>query len=399
MRVAVVTESFLPTVNGVTTSVLRVLDHLALRGHDAVVVAPAGRGPDRVAGFPVHRVPAARWREFPVGLPGPHLHAVLAGIAPDVVHVASPFVLGAGALAAAARLGLPTVAVFQTDVARYAARNGLAVGERLVWKVLRRIHEGADLTLAPSTATMRDLAAAGVPRVALWGRGVDAVRYHPNHRFDERVTAFRQRVAPGGEVVVGYVGRLAPEKEVHRLAALAGVQGIRLVVVGGGPAEAALRRRLRALDPVFTGPLHGDELARAYASLDVFVHTGTTETFGQTLQEAHASGLPVVAPAAGGPLDLVRHGEDGFLVDPRHDHSLRRAVRRLVREPELRARLGEAGRRAVVGRTWERVGDELLAHHASVVAARALAPATVPARPSPARAGSAGGPLARRRDS
>lgn len=377
MRVAVVTESFLPTVNGVTTSVLRVLDHLALRGHDALVVAPAGRGPDRYAGFPVHRVPAARYRQFPVGLPGPSVQAALAAFRPDVVHVASPFVLGAGALAAAGRLGVPSVAVFQTDVARYAARNGLGITEGLVWRLLRRIHEGADLTLAPSTATARDLAAAGIPRVARWGRGVDAARYHPNLRTDERVTAFRARVAPAGEVVVGYVGRLAPEKEVHRLTALARVPGVRLVVVGGGPAEAALRRRLRPLDPVFTGPLHGDDLARAYASLDVFVHTGTTETFGQTVQEAHAAGLPVVAPAAGGPLDLVRHGTDGLLFDPRHDHSLRRCVRELVRDPEARARLGEAGRRAVVGRTWERVGDELLAHLASVVPATATRAAPV----------------------
>jgi phosphatidylinositol alpha 1,6-mannosyltransferase len=98
------------------------------------------------------------------------------------------------------------------------------------------------------------------------------------------------------------------------------------------------------------------------------VHTGSTETFGQTVQEAHASGLPVVAPAAGGPLDLVRHGVDGFLFDPRHDHSLRRGVRALVESGELRARWGEAGRRAVVGRTWETLGDELLGHYRRAMA-------------------------------
>jgi phosphatidylinositol alpha 1,6-mannosyltransferase len=140
------------------------------------------------------------------------------------------------------------------------------------------------------------------------------------------------------------------------------------VVVGGGPSLPALRRRLRNLDPVFTGPLHGEQLADAYAALDVFVHTGSTETFGQTVQEAHASGLPVVAPAAGGPLDLVRHGVDGFLFDPRHDHSLRRSVRTLVSSDELRARFGEAGRRVVVGRTWETLGDELVEHYRRAMA-------------------------------
>lgn len=375
MRVVVVTESFLPTVNGVTTSVLRVLDHLAARGHEALIVAPAGRGHESYAGFPVHRVPSVAYRQFPVGLPNPQVASAIAAFGPDVVHVASPFLLGAQAISAAARLGIPSVAVFQTDVARYAAAAGLgATGASLAWRLVRRIHDQATLTLVPSSASRRDLEAAGVTRLATWGRGVDAVRYHPNRRHSPATAALRATLARPDEVVVGYVGRLAAEKEVDRLAALRAVDGLRLVVVGGGPSLPALRRRLRHLDPVFTGPLHGDDLATAYAALDVFVHTGTTETFGQTIQEAHASGVPVVAPAAGGPLDLVRHGVDGYLIDPRHDHSLRLAVRRLVGSPELRARFGEAGRRAVVGRTWERLGDELIEHYGT--ARRAAAAAT-----------------------
>ena len=379
MRVAIVTESFLPTVNGVTTSVLRVLDHLARRGHEALVIAPAGRGHDEYAGARVHRVPSVAYRQFPVGLPGPQVAGALAAFAPDVVHVASPFLLGAQAISAAARLGLPSVAVFQTDVARYAAASGLGpVTEAVAWKLVRRIHEQATVTLVPSTASLRDLERAGVRRLATWGRGVDAQRYHPNRRPGEGAARVRALAGAGpDDVLVGYVGRLAAEKQVERLAALRRADGVRLLVVGGGPSLPSLRRRLRHLDPVFTGPLHGDELADAYAALDVFVHTGTTETFGQTVQEAHAAGVPVVAPAAGGPLDLVRHGVDGFLFDPRHDHSLRRSVGALVGDSALRARFGEAGRRAVVGRTWETVGDALLDHYAD--ARRAVlggAPAT-----------------------
>jgi phosphatidylinositol alpha 1,6-mannosyltransferase len=366
MRVAIVTESFLPTVNGVTTSVLRVLDHLERRGHEALVVAPAGRGHESYAGARVHRVPSVAWRQFPVGLPGPQVAGAIATFAPDVVHVASPFLLGAQAISAAARLGLPSVAVFQTDVARYAATSGLGpVTEAMAWKLVRRIHDQATVTLVPSTASLRDLERAGVQRLATWGRGVDARRYHPNRRTGEGASLLRAAAGAGpDDVLVGYVGRLAAEKQVERLAALRRQDGVRLVVVGGGPSLPSLRRRLRHLDPLFTGPLHGDELADAYAALDVFVHTGTTETFGQTVQEAHAAGVPVVAPAAGGPLDLVRHGVDGYLFDPRHDHSLRRSIGTLVADGALRARFGEAGRRAVVGRTWESVGDDLLGHYA-----------------------------------
>lgn len=369
MRVAIVTESFLPTLNGVTTSVCRVLEHLALRGHEAMVIAPDGRGPSQFAGFPVHRMPSVAYRQFPVGIPGPQLAGLLAGFAPDVVHAASPFILGAQAVTAANRLGVPSVAVFQTDMAKYAGRNGLGKpATALAWRVIRRIHQGATLTLVPSTASWNDLERIGIERLARWGRGVDSTLYHPRRRQDEATRILRASFADDDQVVVGYVGRLAPEKELHRLSALRRIRGIRLVLIGDGPARHALERRLAHLDPVFLGALRGEELATAYAALDVFVHPGTTETFGQTLQEAQATGLPVVAAAAGGPLDLVRHGVDGFLADPRHDHSLRRAVLDLAQNPEERARFGEAGRRAVVGRTWTALGDELIGHFDRAIA-------------------------------
>ncbi|WP_235510878.1 glycosyltransferase family 4 protein [Curtobacterium sp. Leaf261] len=366
------TESFLPTLNGVTTSVLAVLDHLERRGHRAVVIAPATPGTadhrsrrelERYRGFDVHRVPAIAYRQFPVGLPHPVLDTILATSGADVLHAASPFLLGGRAVSAAARLGIPSVAVFQTDVAGFVRRNGFPGAAPLAWRVLARIHAGASLTLAPSTATATMLADAGVQRVARWGRGVDATLFDPARRASSAVRAIRRRIAPRGETIVGYVGRLAAEKEVERLAELGGIPGLRVVVAGGGPSRAALERRLRHLDVTFTGPLRGDALADVYAALDVFVHTGPAETFGQTLQEAHASGVPVIAPARGGPLDLVTPGVDGELFDPDDPQSLRRAVLAMHEDRVAAARRGAAGRRRVEDTTWERVGDELLAHH------------------------------------
>ncbi|KTR03396.1 glycosyltransferase family 4 protein [Curtobacterium luteum] len=370
--VAVVTESFLPTLNGVTTSVIAVLDHLRLRGHRAVVIAPDTPGiaqlrpkdhVERFNGYDVHRVPAVAYRQFPVALPHPVLDTILAASGADVLHAASPFLLGGRAITAAGRLGIPSVAVFQTDVVGFARRNGLTATVPLVRRILGRIHEGASLTLAPSSATAAMLAEDGVPRVARWGRGVDTALFHPGRRDAAHVRALRRRLAPGGETIVGYVGRLAPEKEVERLAELGGIPGIRVVVAGGGPSRPLLERRLRHLDVHFTGPLRGDVLADAYAALDVFVHTGPAETFGQTLQEAHATGLPVVAPASGGPVDLVAPGLDGDLYDPDEPQGLRRAVLRLHHDRALAARMGSAGRLRVEGTTWEAVGDQLLAHH------------------------------------
>ena len=396
MRVTIVTESFLPSVNGVTTSVCRVIEELRARGDDVVVIAPRSRDDavDHYLGAAVHRVASLPVRQFDVGLPTPEIERVLEVFSPDVVHVASPFVLGARGLAAARRLGLPTVAVFQTDMAAYVRQHtpgpaGTAAATT-TWRWIRRIHSWADLTLAPSSAALDGLRAHDVPRTALWGRGVDAALFNPAWRMDALARSLRRELAPGGERLVGYVGRLAPEKEVERLAELADVPGTRLVVVGDGPSRGAVGAALTEAvaasagrpnrSPVFLGSRHGDDLARAYACLDVFVHTGTAETFGQTLQEAGASGLPVVAPRAGGPIDLVTDGANGYLFDPAVRGSLRENVCRVLASPGHAEALGRRGHELVRDRSWASVVDRLVAHYGTAIRSRAAAVAVSPGR-------------------
>lgn len=364
MRVAVVAESFLPTVNGVTNSVCRVLEHLERHGHEGLVICP-GPAPESYAGAPVREVTAFSYRQFPVGLPTAHVTQALAEFEPDVVHVAAPFVLGAYGLTACERLDLPTVAVYQTDMAGFAARHGFKMASRGVWRWVRRVHEMADMTLAPSRAAAADLRAHQVPRVRLWGRGVDTELFAPARRDSASARALRERLAPDNEVLVGYIGRLFPEKRVERLVALAGLPGVRLVVGGDGPSRAGLERQLAeaGLHATFLGHLDGEALADAYAALDVFVHTGTEETFGQTLQEAMASRLPVVAPDVGGPRDIVQHGVTGYRYGGEDDGAMRRQVAVLVRDASLREKMGEAGRRAVLNRSWDAVCNQLLGHY------------------------------------
>jgi phosphatidylinositol alpha 1,6-mannosyltransferase len=195
---------------------------------------------------------------------------------------------------------------------------------------------------------------------------VDVGQFGPAARAEEL-----RRSWTGGredQVVVGYVGRLAAEKELWRLSQIADLPGVTLVVVGDGPERARLQRRLPAA--VFTGMLGGDELATAFASLDVFVHTGTAETFCQTVQEAQASGVAVMAPAMGGPLDLVDDGRTGVLFDPADPSALRRATTVLVADPMRRRRLARAALAEVRGRTWARVVDELTDIHYPAVMSR-----------------------------
>ncbi|WP_037604404.1 glycosyltransferase family 4 protein [Streptacidiphilus rugosus] len=367
MRVVLVTESFPPDINGVAHSVLRTAEHLVRRGHHPLVIAPAPATPPAGADpCPVVRVPAMPLPGYPqvrIALPSRKLEQLIAAHRPDVVHLASPFLLGARGMVAAERLGLPAVAVYQTDIAGYARayRAGSSLGEAAAWRRLRAVHCAADRTLAPSTPAAQDLTAHGIPRVHLWRRGVDSVRFHPRHRDQ----ALRRELAPGGEVLVGYVGRLAPEKRVDVLAQTLAVPGVRVVVIGDGPSEVSLRAALPGA--LFLGRRTGDELASLYASLDVFAHTGPMETFCQTIQEAMASGIPVVGPAVGGPLDLIGHHRTGLLVRPRDGDALARAVAELAADPERRARYGAAGRAEVESRTWQSVGDELIEHYGQVV--------------------------------
>ena len=367
MRVALITESFLPEVNGVVNSVLRVLDHLIDHGHQAQLLAPSAPGaPATYRGVPV--IPMAS-----IAFPGYEqvrlcttpqfsLERTLADFSPDVVHLASPINVGYRAALAARHLGIPSVAVYQTDVPGYASRYGIPALETYLWQRVKGVHQAATLTLAPSTASIRQLQRLGVSDLRLWGRGVDGVLFHPSKRSD----ALRSAWAPNGERVIGFLGRLAPEKQVGDLVAVAGLPDARLVIVGDGPERVALASRLA--DAIFAGQLRGETLAAAVASFDVFVTPGELETFGQTIQEAMASGLPVVAPASDGPIDLIDPSRTGWLYDPGDLVALRQHVADLVGDDAKRRAMGRVAREATEPRTWAGICAQLMGHYEEAIA-------------------------------
>lgn len=358
-----IAECFLPETNGVTNSVLRVVEHLERRNCEVLVIAP-GIGPDRYSDTPVERVPAVGlpvYRSLSVGLPTRRVRSILSAFRPDVVHLAAPFVLGAAGVRAARALGVPSVAIYQTDLAGFAARYGLGFATNATWSWLRWVHNQAELTLAPSTLAAWTLRSHGIDRVRMWGRGVDLERFHPMHRSHP----LRRQLSPRRQLIAGYMGRLAPEKQVHLLEPLSRRPDVRTVVVGDGPSATKLRAAMPRA--TFTGFKSGLDLSAHLASFDVFVHTGADETFCQSIQEALASGVPVLAPAAGGPLDLVRHGDNGFLYPPGAADLISQAVAHLVGDDHERRAMASRARSSVDGRSWTAVGDDLVRHYESVL--------------------------------
>lgn len=375
MRVAIVAESFLPNINGVTNSVLRVLEHLHREGHEAIVIAPGARnGQEEVSdylGFPIRRVPTVKVPmidSLPVGVPTTVVDSELREFQPDIIHLASPFVLGAAGAFSARQLRIPAVALYQTDVAGFATKYQLSALAFGVWEWLRTIHNSCQMTLAPSSLTIADLEHHHIKNVRHWGRGVDAVRFHPSKRSE----SLRKQWDPtGNKRIVGFVGRLAAEKGVHRLSALNDREDIQLVIVGDGPERPLLEAQLP--NAVFTGALGGEALAHAYASLDVFVHAGEFETFCQAIQEAQASGVPTIGPRAGGPVDLIEEGVNGYLLEvDTFIEDLPAAVDAIDS-----TNFGVNARASIENKTWEALCRQLMGYYEEVLESTRKVPLTI----------------------
>lgn len=372
MRIAIVTETFLPKMDGIVRMLTEFLDHLATRGHDAIVLTP-GAGDDRYGDFRVERFRGLRWGLYPgltVAGPSPRLLAVLRHWQPDIVHLAGPALLGAQAAVAARLLGLPAAAHYQTDLATYAGCHGLSALQPVAWHYLRAIHGLADRTYCPTPTVRRQLHEQGFRDLALCARGVDTVGFHPRNRS----AAFRARVLGGradpATPIAVYVGRLSPEKNLDALLATARARPeLPLLIVGDGPARPQLMAALAGHRAHFTGELRGAALAAAYASADLLVCTSLTETFCQVVQEAMASGLPTLGFRAGGVQDVVRHGETGTLCPVGDDAAWLAALDALTGDAALRHDHARRARAIAEGRGWAALFERLLGEYQEIAAA------------------------------
>ncbi len=370
MRIALVTENFLPKLDGVTRTLAMTLEHLQRHGHKAIVLGPegalrsyAGARVFGAPGFPIPFYPELRFL-----FPAPRLERHLARFRPDVVHVVDPMLLGAAGVAWGRRLGVPVLSTYHTNLADYCAYFHLSALIAPMWGYRRWLHNQCALTLCPSSSTATHLRSRGFARVGVWARGVDGDLFRP----ERRNPAWRQRITHDSATsIILYVGRLSYEKNLDDLVkAFAQLDDIpaQLVLVGDGPARGDLERSLQGRRVTFTGYLTGEALAEAYASADLFAFPSTTETFGQVVMEAMASGLPVVAYDAEGVRDSVRSGETGLLAPARDVTSLATGARALLAEPDRRQRMGLAAYEYAHRLAWPTVLDELIDAYQQVIA-------------------------------
>ena len=361
MKIALVTETFPPEVNGVAMTFGVIARELGQRGHAVVVYRPRRTDLPSTASpyfteVPMPGLPIPGYGLLRLGLPaGRSLRRRWNAERPDLVHVATEGPLGASAVAAARALGIPVTSSFHTNFHAYARHYGIGPVQRLALAWLRRVHNRTLRTFVPTEELAAELKALGFRDLGLLSRGIDIRHFRPARRSEE---LRREWGAEPDDPVVFHAGRLAPEKNYPLIfqtwAAMRQANPrLRCVLAGEGPLEARLRREHP--EAIFIGFLPREELARHYASADLYVHASLTETFGNVLTEAMACGLAVATFDYAAARQFVRHGENGLAVPCDRPEELVAAGRRLVTDGPLRARLRGAAATAVEAQSWEKV--------------------------------------------
>ncbi len=384
MKLSIVTETFPPEINGVSLTFGNLARRLAVRGHTVTVIRPnrpdlsAASASEPYEQIVVPGLPIPGYPQLRFGLPARRrLSELWQENRPDLVHVVTEGPLGATAVSAARELQIPVSSSFHTNFHAYMREynQGWLGGIVLAW--LRRVHNRTQLTLAPTVELCRELAAEGFQNLGVFSRGVDLEVFHPRHRsLDLR----RKWGADEETPVVLHVGRLAPEKnypllfETYRAMKRANPRCV-FVLVGDGPLRESLAKEHP--DYLFEGAVSGRDIGRCYASADVYVHASRSETFGNVLTEALASGLAVAGFEYAAARQFVRHGESGLLAPLAQPERLVAEAERLAADETLRALLRKGAPAAVAAQCWERVVADLEMEFQRIAAGTPRPPGTL----------------------
>jgi glycosyltransferase involved in cell wall biosynthesis len=371
MKIAIFTDTFFPDINGVARTLKQFTNYLDDQNIQYKVFAPDSHSNEYVSNqirhfksFSFFLYPECRLA-FPNLL---RIKSELQDFSPDIIHVATPFNVGLCGVYWGKKLNIPLVGSYHTDFDYYLKFYNLHFLSKILWKYMRWFHRPFKKLFVPSIETLSQLYRHGFSNLEIWSGGVDCKTFHPY--YDKK--AIREQYGITKKYLLTYVGRLAPEKDVNTLMAIAKTlpteinEQIQWFVIGDGP----LREELQHKGPsnmTFTGYITGEQLAQFYSASDLFVFPSPTETFGNVVIEALASGTPVIAANSGGVKNIIKTGVTGYLCEAGNVQEFINAILKLVENESLRMQLGLEGRNYALTKNWDHIFINLLWHYKDVI--------------------------------
>lgn len=370
MRIAIFTDTFLPEINGVTKTLSKMKKYMDEQEIEYKFFIPgdAKDANENIVSFnsfsfflyPERKIAIPRYKEIKNSLDK---------FNPDIIFIVTPFAIGLMGFRYAKEKGIPIVSNYSTDFPKYLKHYKLEILQNAVWTFFRWFHSSSHINFCPSIATKLDMENHGIRNVEIWGRGIEINEFSPRKRNQE----LREKYCIDDEKLLLYVGRIAPEKELDVLIDAVKILNkkklkFKLLVIGDGPSKQGFEDE-NIENVVFVGYKRGEELKEYYASTDIFTFPSSSETYGNVILEAMASGLPVVAPFAGGVKENLIDMENGLAFQTGDPEDMAEKIECLLTNSELIDRFGETARKHTLSKGWNEVYSDLFRRFNEVIEA------------------------------
>lgn len=371
MKIAYFTDTYFPQINGVTNTLSKLTEYLDGREDIEYKIFSPDFGDNGTPDHKVERFYSFKFFFYPecrLSIPNIfRLNDTLKDFKPDIIHSVTEINMGLTGMRYAVQNKIPLISTFTTNFPEYMKYYNLPYLYETSWKIMRKIHNQSDICMCPSRETQSLLRKQGIRNVGLWGRGIDFNRFKPA----ENKTGLKEKFGMKDKLMILYVGRISNEKNISILISsyrhLKNIYSdlIGLTVVGDGPLLEELKKGNEDIN--FTGYLKGQELADAYRAADIFAFPSTTETLGNVVLEAMASGVPVVGPSSGGLKDNIHHMYNGILSVPNDTVTFQDAIASLIEDSELRESLGSNAREYASTKSWNSIFDQLIDDYHTII--------------------------------
>ncbi len=371
MKIAIFTDTFYPDINGVARTLKHFTNYLEKQNISYKVFAPNSDSNEYIS-TNIRRFKSWSFFLYPecrLALPNIlRMKAELEAFSPDIIHVATPFNMGLCGIYLSKKLSIPLVGSYHTDFDYYLQFYDLQFLSSILWKYMKWFHKPFKKNFVPSHETLTQLTRHGFANLEIWPHGVDCELFHPY--YDQE--SVREKRSITKKYLLTFVGRLAPEKDVETLMSVANAlpaevsKQVQWLIVGDGPLRDEMQAQSSA-NMIFTGYITGTELAEIYSASDVFVFPSPTETFGNVVIEALASGTPAITANSGGVKNIIKHGETGFLCETGNAAEFKDAIIKLINNDSLRKQIGREARDYALTQNWDTIFDHLLWQYQAVL--------------------------------